>query len=653
MATTQTAERIWKIFSRPTPPQRKAYLQNVRALKEGDQKPILTFSHFNSDHMKRVKEIVDRWNGLVNANGRSEEQLLNAVLDDFESMQGKENPDLLYFSLEVFITHFKGSASFSIPSILVREPELTAPSKTEEGFVKEVALGSAAETKLDWFREDPLLNEHHAHWHVVYDTSQDGGYDRQGEMFFYMHQQMLARYDAERVGEQVPRVAPFSDMRKPIKVGYTVGPDESISQEFGTDREPNKSVEENAANWQVQARKLLDSDIDKGLYDPDEAIADPLVQETNAINSLGSTIEANKNPQGLDRPYRSYHGAGHNFIGDINQGVMFSTVVAIRDVVFWEWHKEVDTHYVRLQERFDPYNFSKDAPPVVMRNGSDEEGEPDSMDVILCFSKDIPGFGKPGFDGAALGEQVFGNDSWDKEFANESISFKDSNNKNRSIITTNTLVTTLNYGTVKYEVDGEQKQYDFSYLNHEPFSYFIRVQNTSHEQKLVTVRIFIAPASEMNDRTCWIELDKFRHELQPDSKTVIFRSDTESSVIRKPAVQDPTTYNITFEDSSENDVDCKCGWPYHLLIPKGGRTEEGGNYKLVVMMSDGEKDSIKEEANCGSLSFCAAKEAKYPDKRPLGYPFNRKFKGNGNAIINTITTQKNFACRSIKIQHTI
>ena len=34
---------------------------------------------------------------------------------------------------------------------------------------------------------------------------------RHGELFFYMHQQMLARYDAERVGAGLRRVVPYAD----------------------------------------------------------------------------------------------------------------------------------------------------------------------------------------------------------------------------------------------------------------------------------------------------------------------------------------------------------------------------------------------------------------------------------------------------------
>ena len=41
--------------------------------------------------------------------------------------------------------------------------------------------------------------------------------DRQGELFYYMHQQMLARYDAERLAVGLPRVDAFSDWDSPIQ----------------------------------------------------------------------------------------------------------------------------------------------------------------------------------------------------------------------------------------------------------------------------------------------------------------------------------------------------------------------------------------------------------------------------------------------------
>jgi hypothetical protein len=41
--------------------------------------------------------------------------------------------------------------------------------------------------------------------------------DRRGELFYYMHQQMLARYDAERISNGLGSVIAFSQWDKPVK----------------------------------------------------------------------------------------------------------------------------------------------------------------------------------------------------------------------------------------------------------------------------------------------------------------------------------------------------------------------------------------------------------------------------------------------------
>jgi len=52
------------------------------------------------------------------------------------------------------------------------------------------------EHALAYFREDIGLNLHHWHWHLVYPSSGETNVvkkDRRGELFYYMHLQMLAR----------------------------------------------------------------------------------------------------------------------------------------------------------------------------------------------------------------------------------------------------------------------------------------------------------------------------------------------------------------------------------------------------------------------------------------------------------------------------
>jgi len=65
--------------------------------------------------------------------------------------------------------------------------------------IKPTATDRDPEHKLAYFREDIGINLHHWHWHLVYPLSTvhpNSGIvnkDRRGELFYYMHHQILAR----------------------------------------------------------------------------------------------------------------------------------------------------------------------------------------------------------------------------------------------------------------------------------------------------------------------------------------------------------------------------------------------------------------------------------------------------------------------------
>ena len=52
-----------------------------------------------------------------------------------------------------------------------------------------------AKDKMFWWRNDPVLDQHHEHWHMVMPSGEFNGTskDREGENFIYMHRHMLAR----------------------------------------------------------------------------------------------------------------------------------------------------------------------------------------------------------------------------------------------------------------------------------------------------------------------------------------------------------------------------------------------------------------------------------------------------------------------------
>lgn len=53
------------------------------------------------------------------------------------------------------------------------------------------------EHRVAYFREDLGVNLHHWHWHLVYPfeaAREIVNKNRRGELFYYMHQQIIARY---------------------------------------------------------------------------------------------------------------------------------------------------------------------------------------------------------------------------------------------------------------------------------------------------------------------------------------------------------------------------------------------------------------------------------------------------------------------------
>ena len=165
-----------------------------------------------------------------------------------------------------------------------------------------------------------------------------------------------------------------------------------------------------------------------------------------------------------------------------------------------------------------------------------------------------------------------------------------------------------------------------------------------NQPKDVTVRIFLVAKSEAEDRRMWIEMDKFRYKLGPLQRAVIFRPAQNSSVIRKPGTKPPKPIEKSGTEPGANY--CNCGWPYNLLVPRG--THDGMPFRLMVMLTDWDKDKVGEDSACGSMSFCGARD-RYPDSRGMGYPFDRPF-SNGQSILQTIRAHNNMAARDIKIR---
>ncbi|HEX2202064.1 MAG TPA: tyrosinase family protein [Longimicrobium sp.] len=738
---------VWDLFSRPTPRLKATFEAAVHTFDIfARRRTARVFSAFDPDQVEEALRTAEELMRVADsAPGTAG---LDAAATEFRrrltSDVGRQNPALVYYAMQVFITHHpKGRVlTEAIPPLALREPEKVAPSGAARVAVAFDALGGAAAQRpagvlpardgLEWYREDPFANEHHEHWHVVYPIRgiPDGkggrkSKDRHGELFFYMHQQMLARYDVERLAVGKPPVAAFADYRERIAEGYDPG---SLLEEsgFSVRREdlPLRDITDPAGPYtladQETRRERFRDAIQTGVF----AGASPPVPVN--IDRLGATLEPNVTTvsppiAGVPRAhtfYGNHHGMGHILAGRINDpsrpvgadnppGVMYDPATTIRDPFFYRWHRHVDDLFHAWQERQPPNDFS-DRPYASVRKDLDAEGRASSRDLILARLDALPEEARGDLQGWA--GRTFGGDRWDEDFS-------------AGEHTTDTLLTRM--ARRELVLSDRVTKVSVEHLVHDEFAYFVRVTNQLDRHYTVTVRLFLVPVEKVDDRRWWIELDKFLHELKPLERAVIARRGSESSVIRKPARMEPELlkgwrYAVTdavletlegrgvpaevleklaplkdrvFENEeafgealagvltdeemtehagtiaqasrfgnekplqpllSDGTVDpladearnyCTCGWPYNLLLPRG--TEGGMGFRLLVVLTDWDLDRVGPEGCCGSVSFCGAVD-RYPDKRPMGYPFDRPFE---LGITETVRGQPNMAFRDITLRH--
>ncbi|MCA1594195.1 MAG: hypothetical protein LC754_16525 [Acidobacteria bacterium] len=579
---------------------------------------------------------------------------LKAVQKEVEAAAQTENLDLVRFALRVFITHNHAASKISILPFEQRAPEKVVAARQQPDLEMAAALSTDPESALNWFREDPDANEHHAHWHVVYpgwDRKKDVK-DRQGELFFYMHQQMIARYDTERMALGMATVKPLSDYRKKIPEGYDPGrPTEYASRKPGL-----KMVDINRPDDEtVVTVGELEKSRDRVLAAVKHGYLKTPKGKKLPINphSLGGIEEPNAHSANGDF-YGYHHGTGHNLIcfihdpdGKLKQpaGIMADFHQSICDPVFYRWHKHVDDVSFNWQQKQPPHNLS-DAPKVLMRRGlKDSTTKHQSPDIILCFKDEIPGSEQPEFDGQAFGEKTFGGQNWDKDpaSAGKTTAELQTMMRRRSLLRYNSST-----GKGEEVRDSNGNPLSIEYLNHREFCYFLRVKNLINETNKVTVRIFLVAKKAAKDRRMWVEMDKFQHILKPLQSAVIFRSAELASVIRKPVVKysKDGIRSTSGKGPEAGDDYCKCGWPYTMLLPRG--TREGMEFRMMVMVTDWNKDNVGHDTKCSSMSFCGAKDI-YPDKRGMGYPFDRPFPKN-QSIEQTFAKQDNIATRDISIK---
>ncbi|XP_035911262.1 phenoloxidase 2-like [Anopheles stephensi] len=452
------------------------------------------------------------------------------------------------------------------------------------------------------------------------------GSDRRGELFYYMHQQTMARYNIERYANSLPRVVPFRNLREAIPEAYFPKITRSSDGRSYPARHPNESLSDlkrvedgvivSIADMELWTSRIFEA-IDNGYAQSSTDQRVPLDND-NGIDLLGNMVEASSLSVNLQY-YGDLHNNGHNILAYIHDpnnaflesfGVVGDNTTAMRDPVFYRWHQHIDDIFVRHKQRLPAYTGQELAfNDVAVDNFEIQLNKANApMNILLTF--------------------------WQRSQVN--------------------LGTGLDFGP-----EGNLFA-TFTHIQHAPFSYRIRVNNRAGETRRGTVRIFFGPKTNelgqtlpfREQRRLMVELDKFTVTLNAGANTIVRRSDQSSVTIP----YERTFRNVAASSLTRNEAFqfCNCGWPNHMLLPKG--SPDGLEYDFFVMVSDYTQDRVEdfdENVNCNDAhSFCGLRDRRYPDARSMGYPFDRFTPGTIGTLQDFTKPYVNMLVTPVKIRFT-
>ncbi|KAF7284741.1 hypothetical protein GWI33_021611 [Rhynchophorus ferrugineus] len=590
------------------------------------------FSLFIPKHRLYAGRLIDIFLGVRNV-----DDLLAVAVYARERV----NPYLFNYALSVAILHRSDTQDLDIPSIIRLFPDKYVDSKVFEKAREEanvVPEGSRMpieipkdftasdleeEHKLAYFREDIGLNLHHWHWHLVYPFEASVSVvnkNRRGELFYYMHQQVMARYNFERLCNGMQRTERLIDWDRPIKEAYFPKLDSLVASRSWPSRVTNQTLQnvrrevdgiivdvDDLKRW----RDRIYNAIHSGAVRDKSGNSVPLTA-TEGIDILGNIVESSVISINRDF-YGDVHNMGHVMLSYIHDpdhrhlesfGVMGDSATAMRDPIFYRWHAFVD----------DLFQEFKSALPRYSENELNNPGV-----VIQDIQLEVQG-------GSANRLQTF----WQQSDVD------------------------LSRG-MDFQPRGSVF-IRFTHLQHRPFSYKISVQSNNARQG--TCRIFLAPKFDergnpwlfRDQRLMFIELDKFLVNLKQGQNTIT-RNSNQSSV----TIPFERTYRDldTSRPVGGNDLAqfnfCGCGWPANLLIPKG--SAEGFACQLFVMISNINDDLIQQDTSgtCNdAYSYCGVKDKLYPDRRSMGYPFDRMPRDGVDTLQQFLTS--NMRVQDVAIQ---
>jgi tyrosinase len=268
------------------------------------------FSLWIPRHKKIAGRLIDIFMGM-----RSVDDLKSCAV----YARDRVNPLLFNYALSVALIHRPDTRDLDIPTVISAFPDKFVDSKVfSQSDLEE-------EHRLWYFREDLGINLHHWHWHLVYPFDATNralvDKDRRGELFYYMHEQIVARYNFERFSNRLPRVKRFNNLREPIPEAYFPKMDSLVASRAWPARVANTQLKD--LDRELDQIKNDVSDLERWRDRFYEAIHQEFVvdatgnrlplDEANGIDRLGNMMESSM--LSVNRQlYGDLHNMGHVFI---------------------------------------------------------------------------------------------------------------------------------------------------------------------------------------------------------------------------------------------------------------------------------------------------------------------------------------------------
>jgi len=635
------------------------------------------FSAFDpNDQDRQADLLIKTMNAFTSADDTDDGVV--AAMDILESAARSGDLQMAQNVLGIFAVHaskIRGeTTSLPIPPSVFEVPEEEGPTpfddedEDDEGGVTAAPTG---EDLLHWFREDIHLNEHHRHWHMVYTTTgiPSGTPDaptfpvrmksRQGEVFIYMHRQMLARYETERVTAGLEPTVAFDDfeqslgdgyepdVREPSGLGYAARP-----ANVTLDRTQQLDLENRREAYRVflQTGKVAGQDVPINPSTVGAALESNSAMLSTSFNSNEEWRQARVLVSSLQ-----LHNFGHGAIaraGDPGAGVMTNPHTSLQDPAFWRWHKMIDDLAEDFYSTLPPYDFSSSQ--LQAKSNPD-----DSSQLVLFADTDVSGLNLDNVDTEAL-TAIVADATRDAIAANQT---------GAAELRTGFREEKFKYSGAFHGPAVPDRTFKRDSLFCERFAVGLRV--VSPEDIEATARLLICADTFLdldlttrpdgrrsfiraNEHRFWIELDRKPYTLTTGENFLTFVADR-SSVVRKlrgraiwptSAITEADFDELHSDARGDRDDYCDCGWPLNLLLPRG--TETGMDFKMMAMISEGSPSVALGE--CGSRSFCGSDFDGYPelDEINMGFPFDRPAQ---NGTLMMIQSSPNMAMRSFKIRH--